>query len=1155
MRDLKHTLIKRKPISLSVLGVLLIFGIPAQPCMGQSPTPDASTAAESRHQIQTELKNVQGSPDMDAELKKQLIGYYQSAMDSLEASEAYSANAKVFKQSSKSAPSQLEKTTRALAKAERASGPSIRLPDGISLRELEQRLLKEQAEQASLDGKRVDLDKKLQNLHGRPDAAREQLAQARVQLEKIEGELNVSPSGEAPLLAKARKTALRASQQAHMNEIRMLDQERLTHGVRLKLVTAQRDLAAKNASSIRARIQPLQDRVNQLRQSEAEHTQKKTLLAESEASGKHSAIRDLARKNAELGAELSNTVAGLERVNVSREAINARLKQIERDSAKTRQWLEKAGLSEALGQVLRGQRRKILDLHRYRKGIGELQTEIAKVSLGQFRVEEMQRDLDDLEVAVARIMDEQVEATIPMADRDEIAAEVRRLLDDRQALLRKLGAAQTDYLWALGDFDATQKQFVASVRQYTAFLDEHLLWNPSAPPLGVNMLGDLLPALGQLFSPAGWGDIIRSSAHGVRASPFQTGAAMLIFAALLWLRRRRLKALESIAKHVRAPYSDRFSLTIQAMTVSLLAAAPWPLLAGVSGWWLQSHANTAEIAGAAGAGLSALAMPLLLILLLRVICLPRGVANVHFGWRDATASLWRHHLSWLTPILLSALFISAFASWQGEEGHAASLGRLGFMVGMVALAVFFQLVLNPKGGVFGKYLRHNPEVWLSRFRYQWFAISIAAPLILAALAAAGYYYTALQLKTQLFATIGLLAGISFFHAMVVRWLVVSKRKLALIPFQERQKAEVSGEEGAEPAAFDTPGVGLETVDDHIRKLLRTVTGITLVVGLWLIWTEAFPALAFLDDVTLWQQSVMQDGREILQPVTLANLAIAIVLALVAFGAARNLPGVLEIAFLNRLSIEPGSRYAITTISRYTIVTIGIIMVSNALGLSWSKVQWLVAAMGVGLGFGLQEIVANFVSGLIILFERPIRIGDTVTVNDVSGTVSRIRIRATTITDWDRKELIVPNKAFVTGSLINWTLSDPITRVVIRVGIAYGSDIALAHKEMLKVVKSIPLVLDEPEASIYFIGFGDSSLNFVVRAFVKDLDSRLPLIHQLHTNIEEALRLHGIEIPFPQRDVHVRSVIEEGADLPPKSGPVFPDNAGDIPPQDKTGKQQ
>jgi len=483
------------------------------------------------------------------------------------------------------------------------------------------------------------------------------------------------------------------------------------------------------------------------------------------------------------------------------------------------------------------------------------------------------------------------------------------------------------------------------------------------------------------------------------------------------------------------------------------------------------------------------------------------------------------------------LFISAFAGWQGGEGYAASLGRLGFMVGMVALAVFFQLVLHPKGGVFGEYLRHNPEVWLSRFRYQWFAISIAAPLILATLAAAGYYYTALQLKTQLFATIGLLAGISFFHAMVVRWLAVSKRKLALIQFQERQKAKASDQASAavpadknpgkvELTAFDTPGVGLETVDDHIRKLLRTVTGITLVVGLWLIWTEAFPALAFLDDVTLWQQSIMQDGREILQPVTLANLAVAIVLALATFGAARNLPGVLEIAFLNRLSIESGSRYAITTISRYAIATIGIIMVSDALGLSWSKVQWLVAAMGVGLGFGLQEIVANFVSGLIILFERPIRIGDTVTVNDVSGTVSRIRIRATTITDWDRKELIVPNKAFITGSLVNWTLSDPITRVVIKVGIAYGSDIALAHKEMLKVVKSIPLVLDEPEASIYFIDFGDSSLDFVVRAFVKDLDSRLPLIHQLHLKIEEALRLHGIEIPFPQRDVHVRSVVVE-----------------------------
>ena len=129
-----------------------------------------------------------------------------------------------------------------------------------------------------------------------------------------------------------------------------------------------------------------------------------------------------------------------------------------------------------------------------------------------------------------------------------------------------------------------------------------------------------------------------------------------------------------------------------------------------------------------------------------------------------------------------------------------------------------------------------------------------------------------------------------------------------------------------------------------------------------------------------------------------------------------------------------------SIGSYVIVGTGIVAALATLGLKWSQLQWLVAALGVGIGFGLQEIIANFISGLIILFERPIRVGDVVTVGDKDGTVTKIRIRATTILDFDGKELLVPNKEFITGRLLNWTLSDSNVRLVIPVGIAYGSDV-------------------------------------------------------------------------------------------------------------------
>jgi potassium efflux system protein len=213
----------------------------------------------------------------------------------------------------------------------------------------------------------------------------------------------------------------------------------------------------------------------------------------------------------------------------------------------------------------------------------------------------------------------------------------------------------------------------------------------------------------------------------------------------------------------------------------------------------------------------------------------------------------------------------------------------------------------------------------------------------------------------------------------------------------------------------------------------------------------------------------------------------------------------------------------TTVCQYVIVGLGIVLAFNAIGIGWSKVQWLIAAMSLGLGFGLQEIFANFVSGLIILFERPIRVGDIITIGDVSGVVTRIRIRATTVRDWDRKELVVPNKEFITGRLLNWTLTDAINRIVINVGVAYGSDTERARELLLEVARSHPATLDDPAPFATFEGFGDSALTLVMRCFLPNLQNRLEVIHELHTDVDRAFKEAGIEIAFPQRDLHLRTV--------------------------------
>ncbi len=202
--------------------------------------------------------------------------------------------------------------------------------------------------------------------------------------------------------------------------------------------------------------------------------------------------------------------------------------------------------------------------------------------------------------------------------------------------------------------------------------------------------------------------------------------------------------------------------------------------------------------------------------------------------------------------------------------------------------------------------------------------------------------------------------------------------------------------------------------------------------------------------------------------------------------------------------------------------IGVMVAFSCIGIGWSKVQFLAAAITVGLGFGLQEIFVNMVSGLNILFERQVRVGDVVTIGSTSGRISRIRIRATTIVDWHHKELIIPNKEFVTGQVVNWSLTSPMIRVDVPVDVAYGSNIDQVLATLRGVADDHPLVLKDPKPSTLFVGFGDSTLNFELRAHIADSSNSLGVRHDLLLAIDRLFREKAIEIAFPQRDIHIRS---------------------------------
>ena len=243
----------------------------------------------------------------------------------------------------------------------------------------------------------------------------------------------------------------------------------------------------------------------------------------------------------------------------------------------------------------------------------------------------------------------------------------------------------------------------------------------------------------------------------------------------------------------------------------------------------------------------------------------------------------------------------------------------------------------------------------------------------------------------------------------------------------------------------------------------------------------------------------------------------------AFLISRFVRFVLEEDVYPRVTLAGGIPYAITTMTHYVILIVGFFLAIAALGVDLTKFTILAGAFGVGLGFGLQNIVNNFVSGLILLFERPVKVGDVIQLGEHQGDLKRIGLRASVVRTLQGSEVIVPNGQLISEEVINWTFSDQQRRLEINVGIAYGNDPAEVIKILTEAVADHPDVLKQPAPGCLFLGFGDNSLDFQARAWTAKTSQWVVVQSDLAVAMNKALTEAGIEIPFPQRDLNLKIV--------------------------------
>lgn len=315
-------------------------------------------------------------------------------------------------------------------------------------------------------------------------------------------------------------------------------------------------------------------------------------------------------------------------------------------------------------------------------------------------------------------------------------------------------------------------------------------------------------------------------------------------------------------------------------------------------------------------------------------------------------------------------------------------------------------------------------------------------------------------------------------------------------------------------------------DVVVRRLQRPVDWAAFLVWIWLT-ARSFAVADLLFD---WSRSTLARVWSIGSiQVTLGGILLFFLTIWIAFKVSELTRFVLAEEVLDRLDLPRGVPGTISTLSHYAILMGGLLLALAVAGIDLSRITLVAGALGVGIGFGLQGLVNNFVSGLILIFERPISVGDAVAIGPIFGYVQRIGMRSTTVLTFDGAEVIVPNGNLIANDVTNWTLTDQRRRVQVQVGAAYGSDPEKILRILTDVAEGHEEVLAYPEPMVLFTGFGESSLDFSLRAWVRSFEGHLRVQSELTTRVYAAFSEHGVEIPFPQRDLHLKSVPQR-ADL-------------------------
>jgi potassium efflux system protein len=937
--------------------------------------------------------------------------------------------------------------------------------------------------------------------------------------------------GEPTELTQARQARRSAEHRRAQLELALRQEEQSTIEARQRLLAAQLQAQRRELLERMPRAAWLTQRIAERSRQQLEQQVQEMELAATHASAADPAVRDLAQQNAALAAQIlknSNELAQERQTLANDEYVRDQLSATLRD---TQARLRLGGGSAAVGQWLWQQRVALSSASSTQARHRAVLRQLAELRLTMFNSSKLRLNPSAGTVpdTAPHVAESEASSGLPPATDAAVSAQQASLLARQVALTDQLQPILLRRIAVLEQTDEALRSAMRSGNELRQVLDKELLWFPSHRPMDRAWLGEWRALEQDIEGSSSPWKTARALAASIWNDPWAFGAVGLIVGLLLGLRRHALRQLQAIAVKVADFTRDHFGLSLLALGWSLLYTLPWSFAAAALGGLLQGPETVGTALEPLGATLVQLSDFIFVATLLNALFCPGGLALAHFGWPAGRVQMLRQMVRRAAWLIVPAELLGGLAFYSHDNHAISTWGRISILMLSLGLAgmawLYFRRVMQQK----------RPGLHWGQI------VSVVLMLMLSTLAVGivlGYVYTATEFIQALMASFVFLGAVEVLVSLLRRWLLLGERRLALNRLREAARQIQSGmaaDTGKAPTD-EASQMALVTVGTQAHRLLGLLQQVLVVLTLVYAWLPVLPALLRSEGVVLWYTTnTGADGIAHAAPVSLMDALLGVLFILLTVSFARNLPGLVEVTLSASTRISSSARYTIATLARYAITIAGTVSAFTLLGLRWGQLQWMVAALTVGLGFGLQEIFANFVSGLILLVERPFRVGDVITIDTLTGTVTRIRTRATTVLDFDNKEIVIPNKTFITGQVTNWTLSDDVTRLVLDVAVAHGNDANQVRDMLLNIAKEHPKVLREPEPNCWFMALEGNGQRFELRAYVGKVEDRLPVRHDLNQRINDRLRAAGIAVAFPQLDLHVR-------DLPAHSAPMAPAQA-------------